>query len=94
MKENKEVNKYYCICINSVVEGVIPIVTDEYGKPVLFQSIRDAELEIADGMITRLQEFIDGGRDFADAVSFDEFVVEVSSADDLEVGQVRDFIGN
>ncbi len=94
MEENKKAEKLYCICITSLVEGIVPIVTDGCGKPVLFRSIRDAELEIADGMITRLREFIDGERDFADAITCDEFIVEVSSADALEVPQVRDLIGN
>ena len=34
-------------------------------------------MEIADRMITKLEEFIDGERDFDDAVALDEYVLEV-----------------
>jgi hypothetical protein len=37
----------------------------------------DAQHEIVDAMMTRLQEFLDGERDFEDAVSVPEYVVEV-----------------
>ena len=36
-----------------------------------------AELEIVDFLNTRLQQFIDGERDFEDAITVEEYVVRV-----------------
>jgi len=38
----------------------------------------EAEREIVDHMITRLEEFMAGQREFEDAVTFDEYVVDVT----------------
>ncbi len=52
---------------------------------------REAQLEIVDFMMTRLQEFIDGVRDFEDAVTLEEYVEEV---DVLTDGTIIDSAGN
>jgi hypothetical protein len=43
----------------------------------LFATRRKAELEIVDLLQVRLQEFIDAERDFDDAITVEEYVVEV-----------------
>jgi hypothetical protein len=67
----------YAIVIHSLVEGYVPLVRGEDNKPVIFPTERDAQQEIIDDLITRLQEYADGERDFEDAVTVEEFVVRV-----------------
>ena len=74
----------YCIFIDTLCQGPVPCVSEVSGDgpggtdiPCVFPTEREAHLEIVDGMMTRLQEFIDGEREFEDAVSLEEYVVEV-----------------
>jgi hypothetical protein len=65
----------------SVVEGLQPTVMVSEGdspfEPLLFPTEREAQMEMADRMMSKLEEFIDGERDFDDAVALDEHVLEV-----------------
>jgi hypothetical protein len=81
----------YCVFIQSLSNGPVPLVRDGAGKPVLFATEQEAQLEIADAMMTRLQEFIDGARDFEDAVTMEEYVVAVDVFPD---GVIVDEDGN
>lgn len=67
----------YCIFIDTLCEGTVPAVRDGDDKPCVFATRVEAEREIADNLITRLQEFIDGERDFDDAMCVEEYVDEV-----------------
>lgn len=75
----------FCIFINTVCEGAVPLVKgttadDAVNAPegiCLFRTELEAQHEIADAMMTRLQEFLDGERDFEDAITVEEYVVEV-----------------
>lgn len=77
--------KGYSIFINTFFEGAVPSVTepfpDSHGgeteRVCVFPTEREAQLEIADTMMIKLQQFIDGERDFEDAVTLEEYVVEV-----------------
>ena len=55
----------------------MPSVRGEGDRPFVFDTRLEAEREIADFVMTRLQEFIDGHRDFDDAMTVEEYVVEV-----------------
>lgn len=76
----------YCIFIHTLCQGRVPSVHeskagDPPGTPAsicIFDTEREAQLEIADFMMTRLQEFMDGERDFEDATSTEEYVVAVT----------------
>lgn len=88
----------YCIFINTVFQGAVPSVSemnadDPNGSEVtcVFPTEREAQLEIADFMMIRLQQFIDGERDFDDAVTLEEYVVEVEVLPD---GKIVDANGN
>ena len=48
---------------------------DDY--PVVFATEREAQREIADHQLTRIQQFLDAERDFDDAITTDEFVLPV-----------------
>lgn len=72
---------FYTVVGESVVGGLQPTaMVSEGDSPfeyLLFPTEREAQMEIADRMITKLEEFIDGARDFDDAVALDEHVLEV-----------------
>ncbi|MEY4570654.1 MAG: hypothetical protein RLZZ398_2093 [Verrucomicrobiota bacterium] len=72
---------FYMIVGESVVEGLQPTVMVSEGdspfEPLLFPTEREAQMEMADRMMSKLEEFIDGERDFDDAVALDEHVLEV-----------------
>jgi hypothetical protein len=75
----------YCIFIDTLCQGSVPLVTEVVSTPqgneseriCVFTSELEAQREIVDAMMTRLQEFLDGQRDFEDAVSVGEYVLEV-----------------
>jgi hypothetical protein len=89
----------FCIFINTVFEGALPSVrgfSPDDGVNArdgiwIFETELEAQREIADGMMTRLQEFLDGERDFEDAITVEEYVVEVDVCPD---GSVLDRDGN
>ncbi len=88
----------YCIFIDTVFQGAVPSVSevdgddpDASGIISVFPTEREAQLEIADFIMTRLQQFLDGERDFDDAITVDEYVVEV---DVLPDGRIVDAHGN
>ena len=66
----------FYICIDTPFEGSVPLVKDDLGY-VAFGSEMEAQREIADCMMTRLQEFLNGDREFDDAVTCQEFVLQV-----------------
>lgn len=68
----------FCIYINTCCEGAVPMVKDGDGKCVIFETELEAQREVVDQHITRLQQFLDGERDFEDAMTVEEYVVPVS----------------
>jgi hypothetical protein len=68
----------FCIFINTFFQGPVPSVREgDDDRVVVFNTQREAELEIVDFLKTRLQQFIDGERDFDDAITVEEYVVPV-----------------
>jgi hypothetical protein len=81
----------YCIFIDTLAEGTVPSVRNGADLPCVFATRAEAEREIADNLMTRLQEFMDGERDFEDAMTVEEYVVEI---DVLPDGSILDANGN
>ncbi len=81
----------FCIYITTVCEGPVPAVRGEHNKPCVFSTEFEAQREIADNMMTRLREFMDGHRDFEDAITLEEYVVLVDVFPD---GSIVDEDGN
>lgn len=81
----------YCIYIRTVAEGEVPAVRDANDLPCVFSTRLEAEREIADNVITKLREFLDGDRDFDDAMTVEEYIVEVNVFPD---GSITDEDGN
>jgi hypothetical protein len=81
----------YCIYINTLLHGATPSLRTDNGNLFVFQSRKEAEREIAENMMTKLQEYMDGQREFDDAVTLEEYVVDVTVQPD---GSVTDKNGN
>jgi hypothetical protein len=75
-------NKGFCVFIDTFFQGTVPSVFDEHDKPVVFPTEAEAQREIVDFLQVRLQQFLDGEREFDDAITVEEYVVEVDVADD------------
>jgi len=67
----------FCIYINTFCQGPVPVVSDGDGY-IVFETELEAHKEIADYQMTRLQQFLDGERDFDDAITVEEYVVPVT----------------
>jgi hypothetical protein len=80
----------FCIYIHTFCQGPVPVVSDENGY-IVFSSETEAQREIADYQMTRLQQFLDGERDFEDAMAVEEYVVPVTVHPD---GVITDADGN
>ena len=80
---------FYIIVGDSFLDGLQPtLMVSEGGSPfenLLFSTEREAQIEIADRMITKLEEFINGDRDFEDALALDEYVMEVVRCGDGKI---------
>jgi hypothetical protein len=76
-KSSPIVRKGFCIYIDTFCQGPVPVVSDENGY-VVFITELEAQREIVDNLITHLQQFLDGDRDFEDAITVEEYVVPVT----------------
>jgi len=83
--------KGFCIYIDTLFQGSVPVVSDGDDKYVVFEAELDAQKEIADYAMIRIQEFLDGERDFDDAMACEEYVVPVTVHAD---GTITDENGN
>jgi hypothetical protein len=80
----------YCVYFNTVVDGPVPSVRNGEGYPFVFPTRDAAEREIADNAIDRLQEYLDGERDFDDAMTVEEYVVDVMVHPDGSISDEAD----
>lgn len=85
-----ELRNGFCIYIDTFCQGPVPVVSDENGY-VVFQTELEAQREIVDNQITRLQQFLDGEREYEDAIAVEEYVVSVTVNPD---GVITDKDGN
>lgn len=81
------VGQGFCIFINTLCQGATVALRDGENWPVVFATEREAQREIVDFLQTRLQEFLDGERDFHDAITVEEYVMPVTV---FRSGAVRD----
>ena len=69
--------RWFCIFIDTLCQGPTPAVRDEAGLPLVFETEIEAHREIVDSLLIRLRQFMNGEREFGDAVAIDEFLVSV-----------------
>ena len=67
----------YAIFCPTVFQGTMPACY-EGDFPLVFATDLEAQREIADNQLIRIQQFLDGERDFDDAIVTDEFVLPVN----------------
>jgi len=77
-EKSPKLHKGFSIYIDTFCQGAVPTVSDGDGKYVVFETELEAQREIVDHQIMRLQQFLDGERDFEDAITVEEFIVPVS----------------
>lgn len=75
-KTKRIIRTGYAIFCPTVFQGTMPACY-EGDHPVVFPTELKAQREIADNQLTRIQQFLDGERDFDDAITTDEFVLPV-----------------
>jgi hypothetical protein len=75
-KSKKPVRSGYAIFCPTMFQGIMPACY-ERDFPVIFTTEHEAQREIADHQLIRIQQFLDGERDFEDAITTDEFVLPV-----------------
>lgn len=68
----------FCIYLDTVCQGPIPVLSDDEGKYVVFATELEAQREIVDDLKIRLQQFLEGEREFAEAITVEEYVVPVT----------------
>lgn len=78
LKDNQNPHRGFCIFLDTFFQGPTLAVTEEENRPCVFSTELDAQREIADNMMTRLRQFLDGERDFDDAITVEEYVVPVT----------------
>jgi hypothetical protein len=67
----------FCIYIDTFFQGPVPIVSDGE-KYIIFETELEAQREIVDNAMIRLEQFQRGERDFDDAITVEEYVVPVT----------------
>jgi hypothetical protein len=80
----------FYIYINTFCQGPVPVVSDDNGY-VVFATELEAQKEIVDNQMTRLHQFLDGEREYEDAIEVEEYVVPVTVHPD---GKIVDEAGN
>jgi len=81
----------FCIYIDTLCQGPVPVVSDCDDKYIVFETELEAQREIVDNAMMRLQQFLDGERDFDDAITVEEYAVAVTVHPD---GTITDEDGN
>jgi hypothetical protein len=74
----------FCIYINTFCQGPVPVVSDD-NVYVVFATGLEAQKEIVDNQMTRLQQFLDGEREYGDAIEVEEYVVPVTVRSDGKI---------
>lgn len=72
----------YALYVDTLCDGFVPVEFDGEGKPVLYPTLEAAQRVIAEDTITRLQEFLNGKREFEDAIHPEEQPCRVEVMDD------------
>ena len=81
----------FCIYVDTLIEGSVPVEWTADRKPFTYPTREAAEREVAEDTIERIQQFLEGEREFEDAMIVEEYVVEVDISSD---GSIVDETGN
>ena len=67
----------FCIYIDTLLDGSVPVERTTAGNPFVYPNREVAERQIAEDVMDRILEFLAGERDFEDAITIEEYVVEI-----------------
>ncbi len=67
----------FTIFTRTICEGMVPAWYDETNFPVVYATELEAQREIADDLMERLQQFLNGERAFDDAISVDDLILPI-----------------
>jgi hypothetical protein len=73
----QERRRGFCIYIDTFFQGPTLTVREGEGWPCVFETETDAQREIVDALMIRLTQFMQGAREFDDAITVDEYVVPI-----------------
>ena len=79
----------YAIYVDTLAKGRVPVERSD-DKPIVYATERNAQFEIVDSTILRLQQFLSGERDHEDATYIEEYIVPVDLHPD---GSITDEAG-
>jgi len=74
--------KGFSIFIHTVFQGEVPSIYDGKDQPVVYATRKEAERETVEFAMERMQQFLDGEREFDDAITVEEYVVPVERQPD------------
>jgi hypothetical protein len=74
--------KGFSIFIHTVFQGEVPSIYDGEDQPDVYATRKEAEREIVEFAMERMQQFLDGDRDFDDAITVEEYVRPVERQPD------------
>jgi len=81
----------FCIYVDTVCQGAVPVELDDKGNAIVYATVSDAQRVIAEDTMERLRQFLEGERDYEDAMTVEEYVVDVNVFPD---GSITDAAGN
>lgn len=81
----------FAIYIDTVCHGAVPVEHDDKGNAIVYSTVTEAQRVIAEDTIERLRQFLEGERDYEDAMTVEEYIVKVDVFPD---GSITDAVGN
>jgi hypothetical protein len=81
VKNSEAPRSGFCVFMDTFCQGPVPTVSDDNGY-IIFATELEAQREIVDNQMTRLQQFLDGEREYEDAITVEEYVVPVTLLSD------------
>lgn len=67
----------YAIFTQTLCDGLVPAWHDESNLPVTYPTELEAQREIAEDLMEQLRQFLDGSREFDDAITTEDFILAV-----------------
>ena len=75
----------FCIFIDTICEGRIPAWHNVKGFPVVYPTLQAAQREIAEDVMEHLRQFLEGGREFEDAMTVEDSILPVDVLVDCSI---------
>lgn len=67
----------FSIFTRTICEGLVPAWHDACNLPVVFATEHEAQREIANDLREHIKQFLDGEREFDDAITVEDFILPV-----------------